>query len=120
MKDTSVKKWNDRYSADEYAYGKKPNNYLKEQLQKLSPGTILFPADGQGRNSVFAAKLGWNVFAFDISREGKKKALQLAENNKVSINYQVGELPALKYNNEQFDAVALIYAHFPPDVRSVR
>ena len=118
MNDTWVERWNDRYSKDEYAYGERPNNFLREELEKLKPGTILFPAEGEGRNAVFAAKSGWNVYAFDISAEGKNKALRLAETNKVTIDYQVGELEKLNYNPEQFDAIALIYAHFPADIKS--
>ena len=118
MNEAWVDRWNDRYSTDEFAYGEQPNNYLKEQLMQLETGTILFPAEGEGRNAVFAAKLGWKVSAFDISIEGKNKALQLAENNNVSIDYQVGELQGLDYKAEQFDAIALIYAHFPSAIKS--
>jgi 2-polyprenyl-3-methyl-5-hydroxy-6-metoxy-1,4-benzoquinol methylase len=118
MNDAWVDRWNDRYSTDEFAYGEQPNNYLKEQLMQLETGTILFPAEGEGRNAVFAAKLGWKVSAFDISVEGKNKALQFAENNNVSIDYQVGELQELNYKAEQFDAIALIYAHFPSAIKS--
>ena len=119
MTDTWTGKWNDRYSKDEFAYGEQPNNYLKEQLEKLNIGSILFPAEGEGRNAVYAAKLGWAVSAFDISIEGKNKALRLAEANKVKIDYQVGELQTLTYQPDQFDAIALIYAHFPADIKSL-
>jgi Methyltransferase domain len=118
MNDTWTGRWDDRYSKDEFAYGEQPNNYLKEQLEKLNAGTILFPAEGEGRNAVFAAKLGWTVSAFDISVEGKNKAFRLAETNNVTIDYQVGELQTLNYKTEQFDAIALIYAHFPADIKS--
>jgi SAM-dependent methyltransferase len=118
MNETWVDRWNDRYRTDEFAYGEEPNNYLKEQLGLLDTGSILFPAEGEGRNAVFAAKLGWKVSAFDISIEGKNTALQLAENNKVNIDYQVGELEELDYKAEQFDAIALIYAHFPAAIKS--
>ncbi|KXH84719.1 class I SAM-dependent methyltransferase [Chryseobacterium kwangjuense] len=111
-------RWNDRYSSQEFAYGTEPNNYLKEQLEKLEPGSILFPAEGEGRNAVFAATKGWNVSAFDISSEGKNKALQLAEQHQVTIDYQVGELQTLDFQEEQFDVIALIYAHFPADIKS--
>jgi 2-polyprenyl-3-methyl-5-hydroxy-6-metoxy-1,4-benzoquinol methylase len=114
-----IERWNERYSKEEFAYGEQPNNYLKEQLGKLAPGSILFPAEGEGRNAVYAARLGWAVSAFDISVEGKNKALRLAEKNKVTIDYQVGELEALNYKPEQFDAIALIYAHFPAHIKSL-
>ncbi|UWY27887.1 class I SAM-dependent methyltransferase [Flavobacterium sp. TR2] len=113
-----TQRWDDRYKSEEFAYGEEPNNYLKEQLEKLNPSTILFPAEGEGRNAVFAAKLGWKVSAFDISEEGRNKALKLAEANNVSIDYQVGELETLDFHEEQFDAVALIYAHFPAEIKS--
>jgi SAM-dependent methyltransferase len=113
-----VGRWDSRYSNEEFAYGIAPNNYLKAQLEKLPVGSILFPAEGEGRNAVFAAKLGWAVSAFDISAEGKKKAFRLAEANKVTIDYQVGELQSLTYNSDQFDAIALIYAHFPASIKS--
>ncbi|EKT4501992.1 class I SAM-dependent methyltransferase [Flavobacterium psychrophilum] len=119
LNDIWTSRWNDRYSKDEFAYGEEPNNYLKEQLTKLDIGTILFPAEGEGRNAVFAAKLGWTVSAFDISNEGKNKATKLAEKNNVTIDYKVGELQTLDFGNEQFDAIALIYAHFPADIKSL-
>jgi SAM-dependent methyltransferase len=119
MNESWINRWNDRYSKDEYAYGIHPNSFLKEQLEKLPVGTILFPAEGEGRNAVFAAKLGWNVSAFDISAEGKNKALKLSEANKVTIDYQVGELETLNFKTEQFDAIALIYAHFPAEIKSI-
>ena len=119
MTETWVDRWDDRYSKKEFAYGKQPNNYLKEQLEKLEAGSILFPAEGEGRNAVYAAKLGWTVSAFDISVEGKNKAFLLAEDNNVIIDYQVGDLQTIDYYGEQFDAIALIYAHFPPDIKSI-
>jgi hypothetical protein len=118
MPEPWIERWNDRYSTDEFAYGEQPNNYLKEQLEKLDVGIILFAAEGEGRNAVYAAKLGWTVSAFDISEQGRIKALRLAQANEVTIDYQVGELQTLNYKPDQFDAIALIYAHFPAEIKS--
>jgi len=111
-------RWNERYSNEAFAYGEEPNQYLKAQLEKLPVGSILFPAEGEGRNAVFAAQLGWDVSAFDISQEGQKKANLLAEKKGVAIDYQVGPLEGLNFEDEQFDAIALIYAHFPAKIKS--
>jgi len=118
MTDQWTERWNDRYKTDAFAYGEHPNLYLEEQLKKFPPGSILFPAEGEGRNAVFAAKMGWEVFAFDISDEGQIKAQRLAEANHVSIDYRVGELQNLHYTPNRFDAIALIYAHFPANIKS--
>lgn len=119
MKDnTWLDKWNERYTHPEFVYGTTANVYLEEQLKKLNLGTILFPADGEGRNSVYAALQGWETSSFDISEQGRQKALQLAEQNGVHIDYRVGELQTLDYGDQQFDVIALIYAHFPAEIKS--
>jgi len=110
--------WDERYGNPDYVYGEQPNEYLREKLPGFSMGKILFPADGEGRNGVYAAVLGWEVSAFDLSIEGQKKALALAEKNGVKIDYRVGEFQTLHYNEEQFDAIALIYAHFSTETKS--
>ena len=109
--------WDERYQQEEYVYGKDPNEYLKAKLKSLIPGRILFPAEGEGRNAVYAAKQGWQVSAFDQSKEGRKKALRLAEAEGVEIEYTVSGVQNLSFKDAQFDAIALIYAHFPPQQR---
>ncbi len=109
--------WDERYRGADYFYGEQPNVYLKTQLPKFPVGSILFPAEGEGRNAVYAAGLGWKVCAFDQSAEGQKKALQLAQKHGVAIEYTVGEFRDIRYTPRQFDAIALIYAHFDADLK---
>jgi len=111
-------KWDERYKAPEYAYGKAPNLFFKEQLSLLVPGSLLMPAEGEGRNGVFAAQLGWQVSCCDISTEGKSKALQLASEQQVILDYFVGDIEALPFERNHFDAMGLIYAHFPGDKKA--
>jgi SAM-dependent methyltransferase len=115
----SKKKWDERYKEQQFAYGKEPNLFFKEWLPKFIPGSILMPADGEGRNGVYAAQLGWNVTSFDQSAEGRSKALQLAGENSVTVEYIVGDLEYLKFESETFDAIGLVYAHFDAEKKSV-
>ena len=110
--------WNERYATDEYVYGTEPNEYFKEQLEKQTPGKILLPGEGEGRNAVFAAKIGWNVTAFDSSKEGKRKAGKLAAANKVTINYKITDYENAEFQPEEFDVIALIYTHMAQDKRA--
>jgi SAM-dependent methyltransferase len=110
--------WNNRYKSEGYVYGTQPNEFFKEQLIKLAPGTILMPADGEARNGVFAAQMGWQVTSLDLSIEAKAKALELAKEKQVSLNYYVGDLEHLDFEGASFDAIGLIYAHFPADKKS--
>lgn len=109
--------WDERYSGEEYVYGEFPNVYFESRLSQFDPGEILFAAEGEGRNAVYAAKSFWKVAAFDQSSEAKKKAEKLAKKFKVEIDYRVGNLPELGFEKGDFDAVALIYAHFPVELR---
>ena len=103
--------WNDRFGQQAYIYGKAPNTFFAEWLVTLNAGNLLLPAEGEGRNAVYAALKGWKVTAFDYSEEGKKKALALAESQNVAIDYLL--VNADQYvSNISYDAVAMIYAHF--------
>ena len=109
--------WDERYSISEYVYGEHPNAYLKDQLKTLLVGNILFVGEGEGRNAVYAAKLGWKVSAFDISSEGKRKATLLASKHNVDIDYLIGDVHELHYEKNQFDVIVLIFTHFPVSAR---
>jgi len=110
--------WDQRYGQEIYAYGETPNEYFKKSIKSLSPGKLLMPAEGEGRNAVYAATLGWDVTAFDLSDQGKRKADALADKHHVQINYIVGDCSELSFPKNSFDAIGLIYAHFPALVKS--
>ena len=103
--------WDKRYSQEEYVYGKEPNFFFKEQLQNHKPGKILLPAEGEGRNAVFAALLGWEVTAFDNSKVGQEKALKLADELKVKISYHIASYEDVSFAMESYDLIAFVYAH---------
>lgn len=109
--------WNVRYSEKEYVYGENPNEFLKEQLLQFPAGKILFPCEGEGRNAVFAAVNRWDTFACDFSESGKEKAMALASKNEVSIIYDICDVLEYQAPAESFDAIALIFAHFPENIR---
>jgi len=106
--------WNERYALKEYVYGTEPNRFFEAQIHKLPPGKILFPAEGEGRNAVYAAKKGWGVYAFDDSTEARKKAENLATLSGVSIHYKTTDFEHIHYPKNNFDCIVLIFAHFHP------
>ncbi|PJJ75973.1 methyltransferase family protein [Thermoflavifilum aggregans] len=111
--------WDERYSQPGYAYGTAPNVFFRQQIDKLTPGRLLMPAEGEGRNGVYAAQRGWQVDAFDISEKGREKALRLAQQAGVSMRYWVGDLDSLSFPESHYDAIGLIFAHFPASRRRV-
>ena len=67
---------------------KKPHAAVKSQITTLKSfkftqtRKILLAAEGEGRNAVYAASIGWEVFAYDFSEFGYKKAMKLATEKK--------------------------------------
>jgi SAM-dependent methyltransferase len=111
--------WNERFAKEEFAYGKEPNAFFKQEIEKLIPGKLLLLGEGEGRNGVYAAKLGWKVDAVDWSERGKEKAEKLAYENEVQINYIVADLSDYIPQKNNYDAVGLIFLHLPTEFREV-
>lgn len=109
--------WDERYANNQSVYGEEPNQFFKEQLSKLKTGTILLPAEGEGRNAIFAAKSCWEVSAFDTSKVGRENALKRAEQESVTIDYKIMDIMDIDYPTNSFDAIGLIYSHFPSKTR---
>lgn len=111
--------WNERYSVDDYVYGREPNTFFHEQLKKLQPGKLLLPGEGEGRNAVYAASRGWQVHAFDVSEAGQSKAYRLASEMGVSIQYTLASYMEYESHGVLFDAIGLFFTHQPSEMRAV-
>jgi cyclopropane fatty-acyl-phospholipid synthase-like methyltransferase len=110
--------WDERFRSKTYVYGQTPNQYFAEQLKALpTPGRLLLPMEGEGRNAVFAAEQGWEVEAFDASKEGIRKARALAAERKVSFQYFQRTVEDFDYPPHRYDAIGLIFGHLSPELR---
>jgi SAM-dependent methyltransferase len=109
--------WDERFTGEEYIYGKAPNTFIKECIDRLLPGSILFPGEGEGRNAVYAAEKGFDVTACDQSVVGRKKAQELAALKQVRMTYDLCSVVEMPYAQSSFDAIALSYIHVLPDIR---
>lgn len=109
--------WDERYGGKEYAFGKSPNVFFESVIDKMQPGRILVPGAGEGRDAVFAATLGWNVDAFDLSAAGSEKCMVLAKEFNTQVNYNILDAAQFKAASEEYDAVAMIYFHLPLEIR---
>lgn len=54
----NIQFWNTRYEEHDSVYGLEPNVFFKEQLAHFSPGHLLLPGEGEGRNALFALRHG--------------------------------------------------------------
>ena len=105
--------WNKRFAADGYLFGTEPNAWLREHASVWSPGQrVLCVADGEGRNSVWLARRGLQVQAFDIADVGVAKARRLAAEHGVSVDFQVADCDGFAWPEARYDGVAAIFVQF--------
>ncbi|RTL52116.1 MAG: class I SAM-dependent methyltransferase [Rhodocyclaceae bacterium] len=109
--------WDERYSTEDYAYGKLPNDFLKENLLALPRGRILSIAEGEGRNAVFLARHGYAVTAMDGSSVGLGKARQLAAEHGVSIETVCADLEDFDFGVNQWEGIVCIFCPLPAALR---
>ena len=105
--------FNTVYSTGKGFVSERPNNFLAQSVQALHPGTALDVSMGQGRNSVFLAKMGWDVTGFDVADEGLAIANKQAEREGVKIKTVLAGCQDFDLGVHRWDLVAMIYAFFP-------
>jgi len=112
--------WDSRFSREEYIFGTSPNRFLEQQAWRLpSAGRALAVADGEGRNSVWLARQGLAVTAFDLSPVGVDKARALAAQAQLSVTYSVAAVENWTWTPQAYDVVAAIFIQFaPPELRA--
>ena len=91
-------RWQDRFSGQDYAFGKEPNYFLKSCKQLLPrSGRALAVADGEGRNGVWLAEQGLDVLSIDFSPLAQAKARALAIEMRVSVNFEIADVHRWNY-----------------------
>ena len=114
--------WNKRFNTPDYIFGKAPNEYLEVQAKHhLKQGdSVLCVADGEGRNSVWLAKQGMQVDAFDVSEIALSKAIALATEEGVQVQFSLASSDTWDWQPNHYDAVVGIFIQFADPVMRTR
>lgn len=111
--------WDKRYSSEHYVYGLTPNEFLEQNFRLIPKGPVLCLAEGEGRNAVFLAKMGYTVTAVDTSSVGLDKARRLAADNHVEVELICEDLGAFDFGAGKWSGIVSIFCHLPELVRKV-
>ncbi len=109
--------WNSRFSEPGYAYGEDPNDFLRETCQHLPAGDALSLCEGEGRNALYLARLGFRVTAVDFSEVGLAKASALAAKHGVTITTVLADLADFDPGSARWDLVVSIFSQPPSLIR---
>ncbi len=107
--ETPAQYWDRAYSDPNLPFNTAPNSFLTEVIKGLKPGRALDIGMGQGRHSVYLAKLGWDVTGFDISERGMELARKSAAAAGVKITTVKASLDNFDYGAAQWDLVVGTY-----------
>jgi len=110
--------WDKRFSEPGYAYGTEPNGFLVSVADRIPGGNVLCLAEGEGRNAVYLAGLGYDVTAVDTSSVGLVKAEALAHDRGVTIETVNADLEEYEIEPGVWQGIVSIYCHLPPVVRA--
>jgi SAM-dependent methyltransferase len=106
-------RWETRFSAPGYAFGKAPNTFLQAQAHRQrAGGKALSVADGEGRNGVWLAEQGLDVLAIDFSPTGLAKARALAAERAAQLRTELADVTTWRWPQNAFDVVAAIFTQF--------
>lgn len=112
--------WDERFAAEAYAYGERASRLLISWANDIQAKckTALVPACGEGRDAVFLAGLGLDVTAIDLSTTAIEKTKALAAKHGVTVNAIEADLLSWQMPKNEFDVVAMSFAHMPSSIRS--
>lgn len=102
--------WRTRISVRNNIHGKEPAYFLKQNSGMLKKGKALDVAAGEGRNSIFLAKEGFEVDALDISMAGLEKAVALARENGVAerVNVIQADLDTYEFPEDAYETIIMV------------
>ena len=109
--------WDERYSQPGFAYGVEPNKFLASVAGNIPSGPVLCLGEGEGRNAVFLAGLGYRVVAVDQSAAGLAKARELADSRGVAIETIQADLAKFPIEPGAWAGIVSIFCHLPTTIR---
>lgn len=118
----AISKWNERFSAtDEYLFGKDANAFLmRHALPRLARGMkVLAIADGEGRNGVWLAEQGCEVWSVDAAPAATEKAKKLAIERGVQMHIETADATEMDWDVRLYNMVVGIFFQFAnPELRA--
>jgi len=97
--------WKDEYKKKSFYWGLKPDLELENVLNYAKKGVALDIGAGEGRNSIFLAKNGFEVEAIDKVAEGLKKCSKLSAEKNLPIKTQKVNVTDFKFEENKYSLI---------------
>jgi len=104
-----VERWNRILTAEQPRFNTEPNAFLVEMIKGLKPGRSLDVGMGQGRNTIYLARQGWESVGFDPADRAVAAAQEQAKKLGVTITTSVARDTDFDWGTAQWDLILLAY-----------
>jgi SAM-dependent methyltransferase len=99
--------WDRYFTTDKPEFNTAPNSFLVSVLDHRRPGRALDVGMGEGRNTLYLAKQGWDVSGFDPAAKAVALAEKRANELGLKIHTQVALDKDFDFGHEQWDLILL-------------
>jgi SAM-dependent methyltransferase len=97
------------YSSAEPPFNAEPSAFLARAVENATPGKALEVAMGQGRNSLFLARKGWQVTGYDVSSVGLSIAQASAAKAGLKIETVQKSHADFEFGTDRWDLVVMVF-----------
>jgi len=97
--------WNRYYLDSNSNFNRAPNGFLKQMVEGQRPGVALDYGMGEGRNAIYLASLGWEVWGFDPADAGVALAQKRAKGLGLTLHTASVRDTDYDFGKEKFDLV---------------
>jgi SAM-dependent methyltransferase len=97
--------WNRFYLDSNANFNKAPNGLLKQMVEGQRSGVALDYGMGEGRNAIYLASLGWQVWGFDPADAGVALAQKRAKELGLTLHTDAVRDSEYDFGKERFDLV---------------
>lgn len=103
-------RWNRFYSNPQAEFNRAPNAFLMDIVEGRTPGVALDYGMGEGRNSIYLAQLGWDVWGFDLSDAAVELAQKRARNLGLTLHAEAVRDADFEFGKERFDLIVFSWS----------
>jgi len=97
--------WNRYYLDSNSNFNRAPNDFLKQMVEGQRPGVALDYGMGEGRNAIYLASLGWQVWGFDPADAGVALAQKRAKELGLTLHASAVRDSEYDFGKEKFDLI---------------
>ena len=107
------------YASPAPPFNPEPSAFLTRAVEGVTPGKALDVGMGQGRNSLFLARKGWDVTGYDVSAVGLAAARTAAEKAGLKIRAVQKDHKDFDFGTAQWDLIVMVFPGLSMDEEDV-